>query len=372
MREEEIIIVGAGLSGLGCAKRLFENGKKFKIISEDIGGRVLTSPDGDVNYGAYYITEDCRNIKPYVESVRIMDLGDYHFHENGKDYHLSLWNMMRHGSALLRLWSDLREFRKHFNAMRVRSLDESREKLIEAAPVLCKYYHGKAGDYIKERGLEKLTREFLEQALWGSFFVDCRTVPTFIFLQCLIPMIVPTYSFKMNFPKIMAGFDDAFVKDSVLGISKTGDGFELNAKSGDVYRAKRLVLATPMTVTNKLIAPQKIKGTINCSFMHVRGKIKPQYDVRGYNFFGLTEKAAISKETDGTFLYFYTKGNKISQYFDSWQVITAKSWDPALMLLGDDYVNHNPAPGLYLANDHDVASTEDAFISGMQIGKLIL
>ncbi|MCK5030408.1 MAG: NAD(P)/FAD-dependent oxidoreductase, partial [Thermoplasmatales archaeon] len=48
----DTVIVGAGISGLACARSLSERGEDFLIVSEDIGGRILTSEDGNENYGA--------------------------------------------------------------------------------------------------------------------------------------------------------------------------------------------------------------------------------------------------------------------------------------------------------------------------------
>lgn len=45
--DEEIIIIGAGISGIAAASRLFERGiKNFKILEADtrVGGRILTIP----------------------------------------------------------------------------------------------------------------------------------------------------------------------------------------------------------------------------------------------------------------------------------------------------------------------------------------
>lgn len=45
MEHSKIIIVGGGLSGLGCAKRLSENGVDFELITEDsfINGQYIAN-----------------------------------------------------------------------------------------------------------------------------------------------------------------------------------------------------------------------------------------------------------------------------------------------------------------------------------------
>jgi len=370
--KEEIIIVGGGLAGLGCARRLHQSGKKFKIISENIGGRVETSPDGEVNYGAYYLTKDCKNILPHRRIVKKMQFKEYHFHDGLKHYHLISPEVAPFLPALARLAWDLRRFRTRFNKLREAAIDRSREELIEADPLLKKYYHQRAGEYIKQKKLEPLVEKYLQPVLWASFFEDPANVPTFIFMQTMLPLIVPSYSFKLYFNKMTKGFRDNIVEDSVVKVRPAKKGYVLQTENGDQYLGKKLVMATPMTVTNKLIDQQPIKGTTPVSYLHINGEPRAKYDYPGFQFFPLKEQAAISKEVDGTYLYFYRGKNNVSKFFSSLEIITKKNWKPALMLRGDRYINLNPAENLFLANDHDVASTEDAFINGLYTAKLVM
>jgi len=372
IKKEQIIIVGAGLAGLGCARRLAEAGKKFIVISENIGGRVETSPDGEVNYGAYYITKDCTNIWPYTRKVRQMRLRDYHFHRGRRHYHLISPTVIRYLPELVPLLKDVKKFRRHFNKMRASSLTRSRRELIEADPLLRKYYHQRVGEYVAQKNIQSLTREYLEPALWASFFEDVKKMPTFIFMQTLLPLILPTYSFKLWTDKLVKGFGERMVTDSVMRVRCGRVGFELLTKKGRFYHCRQLVLATPMTTTNRLIKPQRIKATTPVSFLHINGTPQKRFDYPGYQFFPPKERAAISKEVDGTYLYFYRGPNRVKKYFKDWEIITKKSWRPALMLRGDQYIEENPQSDLFLANDHNVASTEDAFINGIYVAKLVL
>ena len=382
MENKKIIIVGGGLSGLGCAKRLSENGVEFKLITEDIGGRLKTSADGETNYGAYYITADCHNIMLYVEKVNIVHFAKAHFHrgkgckkcaECKEHYHAYSLRMLKHIPAGIRLLIELFKFRRHHQKVRRQALNAGYQELIEADPYLRKYYHQKAEVFIKENGLEALTKEYLEQFLWAAYFTDAREVSTAIFLGVLMTIIVPSYSFKFHFEKLIAPFKERIISDSVKKVVRSvGQKFRLETKSGKIYECDILVLATPMNITNNLVKPQKIKGGINVNYYHLQGKIKKEYDVAWYNFFPIEEETAISREPNGTYLYFSGRKDNFARYFDSWEIIYEGEWKPALFFFGDEYINENPEPNLFLANDHNVPSTEDAFINGQHIANLIL
>ena len=48
----DLIIVGAGIAGIACARRLHEAEQPFRLISENLGGRIRRSRDGGTATGA--------------------------------------------------------------------------------------------------------------------------------------------------------------------------------------------------------------------------------------------------------------------------------------------------------------------------------
>jgi predicted NAD/FAD-dependent oxidoreductase len=84
----DTIIIGAGIAGLACARKLHENGREFLVISEDIGGRILTSEDGKVNYGAYFTADNFHNFNKFAIKRKRMNLSKFCFHEDNCCYRI--------------------------------------------------------------------------------------------------------------------------------------------------------------------------------------------------------------------------------------------------------------------------------------------
>ena len=68
----ETVIVGAGIAGLACARRLHDSERSFLLITKNVGGRVRTSVDGTVNLGAYYVRDDYSHVNQFVDRGRRM------------------------------------------------------------------------------------------------------------------------------------------------------------------------------------------------------------------------------------------------------------------------------------------------------------
>ena len=79
------IIIGGGIAGLFAARRLHDLGvHDFLVITEDVGGRIQSSEDGMVNYGAYFLTKRYKNVLPYIKFTRKMSKGSFGFVSDGK------------------------------------------------------------------------------------------------------------------------------------------------------------------------------------------------------------------------------------------------------------------------------------------------
>ncbi len=76
----ETIIIGGGISGLACARKLHENKKEFLLITENIGGRILTSEDGNFNYGALFVLKDYKHVLKFIKKIKSRNKGLQHQH----------------------------------------------------------------------------------------------------------------------------------------------------------------------------------------------------------------------------------------------------------------------------------------------------
>src|SRR3989338_8901891 len=82
------IIIGAGISGIGCGSKLLENNRDFKIISPYIGGRILESDSKTIEYGAYYVMSIYHNTASFVKIGRKINPSKLMFHKSNHSYNL--------------------------------------------------------------------------------------------------------------------------------------------------------------------------------------------------------------------------------------------------------------------------------------------
>ena len=129
----DTIIIGGGISGLACAKRLQKFNKDFLIISKNIGGRILTSNDGSVNYGAFFVCSDYDNVLKYVKLKNRIKLSDFCFHETNKIYYLFEPKLLLFLFKFLKFFNNEFKFRKALRKFRTLSENISQKKNIKIA-----------------------------------------------------------------------------------------------------------------------------------------------------------------------------------------------------------------------------------------------
>ena len=109
----ETIIIGAGIAGLGCARQLAKHKKDFLVITENIGGRITTSSDGRVNYGAYFVLNNYRHILPLVKKGEKLHPFFVEFHDKRRHFY-HLVKMCRYPVQALRLLYLLHNFKSKY------------------------------------------------------------------------------------------------------------------------------------------------------------------------------------------------------------------------------------------------------------------
>ena len=362
----DTIIVGAGISGLACAKRLQEYDEDFLLISENIGGRILTSEDGAVNYGAFFVCSDYYHVLQYVTLHSRIKLSDFCFHDNDDIYVLFEPKLLAYSFQFMKILKILYKFRKAFRLFRKTSETISQKKAIESDPFLHELYMKNAIDFVKEHKLQAGTDVYLSKGLYSTTFSTIKEMNAFSFLQFLLPLITPIYAFTFEKEKMIEPFRDKIVLDCVTEVQFKNGQYKI--KSNDnIFYAKNVVLATEISTSQHFADVKKTNKPVSNHMLHIKGVPKDIIARKKYQLFSSGgDVQAIADLQNGTYLFYYKhKYPLIEKYFFESQVIASHFWDPAGTINGHTLIESNRGNNMYLIGDFNVAGLEESYITGI-------
>ncbi|MCA9082996.1 MAG: NAD(P)-binding protein [Planctomycetaceae bacterium] len=374
--EFDAIIVGSGIAGLGCARKLHDLGFcNFLVIGDELGGRIPVSTDGQVNYGAFYVRSDYRNFLPYVTLKRRISTADVVVMPNGHRLNGNQIPNWRTWWQRLRFWWFLRRFARRYQDFRIRSERMSQKKAMDADPWLKSLFREPARDLVGRLNLGAWTETHLEPLVCSTAFRRIDEVSSGYFAACCLPLIIPTYEFEFQLEKLISPFFSRLLRQTVTMVeaSAIGSGWMVTTESGETFSARNLVLATPMNVTRTLVAITEDTNPPSSAYMvHVRGTLRPKFRERSIFMFPATESeiGLVHEANETVLLYSRRASPDLSRYFENYEVIARRHWDPAFFI-GTEILEADRGDGLYLIGDHNVCSIEDAMISGMYVARCL-
>ena len=375
----DVVVVGGGISGLACAKTLAERGcRDFKLITKDIGGRICTSADGAVNYGAYYVRRDYRNMRQYVVLKKRLRASDAFVFVNNELRHVTR-SLIRHPFALARLLFLVKRFDRCYQRFKRRSEFMSQREAIEADPRLGRFLHADATEFLRRHRLGSLTDCLINPIVWSTALMDVREVPASTMLFLLLILIHPTYEFEFQADRITTAFADKIERDEVVSVARNDEYWKLETRMNNTCLARKLVMAAPIQTTIELlryVLPQadlEINRPVYAHMVHVRGILRSPFNrARFVVLAPHNEDIVLARQEDGTHLLYSRREDiNLADYFTQYDVIGRKFWSPAFWV-GKRIIESRIRDDLYLIGDHSLVNMEDAFLTGVYAGNQLV
>ena len=365
----ETIIIGGGVAGLGCAHQLEKNKRDFLVITENVGGRIATSENGLVNYGAYFVLNNYKNILPFIKKGEKLHPFFVEFHDKRHRYY-HLLKMYKHPIQTLRLLSMLCAFKSRYEQFKIQCEQRSQKFVIESDPKLKKLYLQSASEFIQEKKIAEIASKFLSEGIYMCTFLPLSKVSAFDFMRLCLGLILPAYEFIFSPDKATENIKGKIKRDSVSSI----ENGEIQTKNGQVYKARHIVVATPAPIAKELLSLKKLKAGANAYVFHLSGDLKDRWKKGQFELFeSSSDVIFIRKQADGSYIFYSkTATPELENYFVNPKVILKKHWEPAFNIIGDELLDCEQGDNIYLAGDHNVIGLEDSYISGVLAANKIL
>ncbi len=368
------VIVGGGIAGLACARRLSDNQHRFVLITEDVGGRIRRSRDGTANLGAYYVRADYLHLDRFVERGRRIRRRQMLRGRSDGSFTRSDLPLVRYLPQTVRFVRLMREFRRHYDVFKRECLLVAQSEGIKADPLLWELYHEPARRFVRRHRIEDIARSYLEPAIQGTGFTSLDRLTAFTLLVGILPTVIPIHEYTFRFDRITAGFENELLIDEVTELTPTLDGYLVRTRESGDFTAANVVVATPTDVSARLLELDSVKAPRAAHMFIVQGRLRPPWAKAAYSLFPENHGIfAIAQLPTGETLFCAAdRDPDLAHYFHTWEVVEHHHWNPAFHLEGDALLDCEQRPGLYLVGDHNVCDLEDTYITGLHAAGKIL
>ena len=372
-KKVETVIVGGGIAGLACARKLSEKGKEFILISENIGGRILLSKDGNTNLGAFFVCSDYYNFLKFVKLKQRIKLNDFCFHENDKTFVLFSPTLLKYTIQMIKILRVLYRFRKSFRRLRIQCEKISQKNAIENDSYLYELYMQNASDFVKKLNIEKGTKKYLSKGLYSTTFSDISEMNAFSFMEFCLPLITPIYRFNFEKEKMIEPFKDKIIIGHVDAINYHNNSYIINSGT-QFFQSKNIVIATTIDWSKNFSCVEKINLPVSTNMFYIKGIANKIIYRKSYHLFNPgNDIQAVANLGNGYFLLYY-KCEKpcLNLFFKKHQIIQLKNWNWAGTINGNILIESNRGNNMYLIGDFNIAGLEESYITGLYAANHII
>ncbi len=378
MQKYKTIIIGSGISGLACAKTLIDAGyTDFKVIGKRIGGRMLTSKSLTTSYGASYITSEYKLTSQYIDKGDQLKITDIYYIQGKKISTLFNFTNLKNIFKLIKFVWLVHKFANRLARLRKRALKIGQKKALGMDPVLSKYARTSVKQFVKENGLEKIHKTFVEPVLVSTVYTKDTNV--LYYLGVAVPLVRKTYSadFRRTIPRLTKNFKDKIIKGIVKEIKKNQSGTFITKTDKTSYESENVVIAVPYRQARKFYKVPKTGKQIKMYLFHIVGKREEIYSKKKIIFFKPDEHdiTILWKQYTGSDIIFSLEKNPdFKKYYKYYYVVKRILWKDALIVSGSKskWTKHRLEKGIYLASDYNLCGLEDSYITGVYVANRIL
>lgn len=373
--QAETIITGGGMAGMSCALKLLEANQDFALVTEALGGRILYSESTRVNYGAYFVMRNYIHAKKLLARETLLLPTDACFHNSSLERFglLSLHTLLRL-PELLRFYLAMREFTAHYEPYKQRCQAIPQKTAMAADPYIARLFSLPATEFIQEKNFAQAAEDYISKFAYACTGVSPAQLTALDFMNVCQGMVTPIHCFSFDRQSVSEKLGSRLVFDAITGLESQDGGYLLTSKSGKVYQARNVVIATPAAVTQRLLNLPEIRQASQLYVWHVKAQLKPIYARFDMNLFPYTSKFMLTaKQLDGTYLI-YSREQDVDLYqiCENYELLKKVTWEKAMYVQGQAYLEQQYGDGLFVAGDHNGLGLEPAAISGIYAANQIV